>query len=92
MRSNQRLNAVRALPCVKCGKPAPSEACHANWGEFGKGVGIKASDEYTIPLCHKCHYEFDTYSSLKRDESKAWFEQMLVKTNRMLYSKNSEVF
>ncbi|ESK40272.1 hypothetical protein P256_00719 [Acinetobacter nectaris CIP 110549] len=92
MRSNQRLNAVRSLPCVKCGKPAPSEACHANWSEYGKGIGIKASDEFVIPLCRQHHYEFDTYSSMKRDESKLWFEQMLAKTNRMLAMDETEIF
>lgn len=91
MRSNQRLNAVRSLPCVKCGSPY-SQAAHSNFTEHGKGRSIKASDEFTIPLCHKCHYEFDTYSSMKRDESKLWFEQMLAKTNRMLAMDQTEIF
>lgn len=84
MRDSKRLAAIRKLPCVRCGKPAPSEACHANWAEYGKSLGKKASDEFTISLCRTCHYEFDTYSSMKRDESKEWFAKMLEKTERML--------
>ena len=91
MRDNKRLEAIRKLPCVQCGMMPPSEACHANWAEFGKGMGIKADDQYTIPLCRKCHFALDTYS-MSRDESKAWFMQMLDKTNRMLNFCNCELF
>lgn len=48
-----RLKQMRALPCCQCLAPPPSQACHANWGEFGKGMGIKADDDYTIGVI-KC--------------------------------------
>ena len=39
---------IRALPCVVCGKPAPSEcACI----RFHPGIGLPASDPYLLPLC-----------------------------------------
>ena len=48
MRDAKRLAAIRKLPCVRCGKPAPSEAAHANWAEYGKGMGTKAADSNTV--------------------------------------------
>ena len=91
MRDAKRLAAVRKLPCVKCGNPN-SQAAHSNWSEHGKGRGIKADDTYTIPLCLSCHQWLDQYHSMSRDESKAWFMQMLGKTNRMLVMDDREVF
>ncbi len=91
-RSSKRLQAVRSLPCVRCGNPN-SQAAHSNFAEHGKGRGIKADDCYTIPLCHGCHTWLDQYLELNRDESKAWFNAMLGKTNDMLSIGNGrEVF
>ena len=45
---------VRQLPCVACGKAAPSEPAHVRTGADG-GVGIKPGDRYAVPLCTTCH-------------------------------------
>jgi len=45
---------VRQLPCVTCGKAAPSEAAHVRTGTDG-GVGMKPADRYAVPLCTACH-------------------------------------
>ena len=45
---------VRRLPCVACGKAAPSEAAHARTGTDG-GLGMKPGDRYAVPLCIACH-------------------------------------
>ena len=45
---------VRQLPCVACGKAAPSDAAHVRAGTDG-GVGVKPSDRYAVPLCAACH-------------------------------------
>src|ERR1700746_3197572 len=50
----QHLTFVRQLPCVACGRLAPSEAAHVRTGTDG-GVGVKPGDRYTIPLCTACH-------------------------------------
>ena len=50
----QHLAFVRQLPCVACGRLAPSEAAHVRTGTDG-GVGVKPADRYTIPLCTACH-------------------------------------
>ncbi|MFV5310448.1 hypothetical protein [Acinetobacter baumannii] len=91
MRSTKRLNEIGALPCVRCGYPH-SQAAHSNSGKHGKGKGIKASDAFTVPLCHKCHFLFDTYQLGTRQESEALFDGWLEKTERMLNLKDGEVF
>lgn len=89
MRSAKRLNAIRKLPCVRCGG-LNTQAAHSNFSEHGKGKGIKADDKYTIPLCHTCHQWFDQYREMGRLESKEWFLQMLEKTDRMLNFKDQD--
>ena len=50
----QHLDFVRQLPCVACGKAAPSDAAHVRTGTDG-GVGMKPGDRYAVPLCACCH-------------------------------------
>ena len=50
----QHLGFVRQLPCVACGKAAPSEAAHVRTGTDGS-VGVKPGDRYAVPLCTACH-------------------------------------
>jgi hypothetical protein len=45
---------VRQLPCVACGKAAPSDAAHVRIGTDG-GIGRKPGDRYAVPLCTACH-------------------------------------
>ncbi len=92
MRDAKRLAAIRKLPCVVCGKPAPSEACHANWSEYGKSMGRKADDEYTIPMCRNHYVEYDQFQKMNRSQSVEWFAKMLEKTERMLNLDNNEIF
>ena len=91
MRNPKRLAEVRKLPCVKCGNPY-SQAAHSNSAKHGKGRSIKSLDIYTIPLCHSCHFQFDTFQLGGRVESEAMFDQWLIKTNRMLSVEDKEVF
>lgn len=44
--------------------------CHANWSEYGKGMGLKAADKFTVPGCMACHRWLDqgaAANELKRD-------------------------
>ncbi|KXO82668.1 hypothetical protein AYL20_01340 [Acinetobacter venetianus] len=93
MRDLKRLVAIRKLPCVRCGQ-SPSQAAHSNSSKHGKGRGIKASDEFTVPLCYLCHSAFDAFKLGTRQESEALFEQWLEKTERMLKidTKSDSVF
>ncbi len=91
MRSPKRLAEIRRLPCVRCGNPN-SQAAHSNSAKHGKGRSIKASDEFTVPLCHSCHFQFDTFQLGNRAESEAMFDQWLVKTELMMNQTDKEVF
>ena len=53
-RQVQHLAFIRQLPCVACGKAAPSEAAHVRTGTES-GVGMKPGDRYAVPLCTACH-------------------------------------
>ncbi|MFX2256800.1 hypothetical protein V6380_08255 [Acinetobacter variabilis] len=91
MRDAKRLAAIRKLPCIRCGNPN-SQAAHSNSAKHGKGRSIKASDEFTVPLCHSCHHRFDTFQLGNRAESEAMFDHWLVRVNRMLMMEDKEVF
>lgn len=90
-RNPKRLAEVRKLPCVKCGM-RPVDAAHSNQGKHSKGMGLKASDEFTIPLCRKHHIEYDQLLTMTRREAEVWFDRMYEKTNRMLSMEDREVF
>jgi hypothetical protein len=51
VRDKKRLDFARQLPCAGCGSPAPNDVHH----EGEHGMGIKASDYDSLPLCRKCH-------------------------------------
>lgn len=91
MRDAKRLAVIRKLPCVVCGR-SPVDAAHSNQSAHNKGLGIKASDEFTIPLCRQHHIEYDQLQKMNRSESVEWFNKMLEKTERMLNLNNDEVF
>ena len=91
MRSPKRLAEIRKLPCVRCGNPN-SQAAHSNSAKHGKGRGVKASDQFTIPLCAICHAAFDRFELGNRAESEAMFEKWLVKTELMMVIEDKEVF
>ncbi|KRI94405.1 hypothetical protein APC70_00615 [Acinetobacter baumannii] len=92
MRSTKRLNEIRALPCVRCGR-TPVDAAHSNQGAHNKGMGLKACDSKTIPLCRQHHIEYDQLLTMTREQAVIWFDKMLEKTERMLnLNNNEEVF
>ncbi len=75
LRSEKHLNAIRNLRCWQCGS-YPAQAAHSNQSKHGKGRGIKASDEFTIPLCQRCHESFD--QTRNRQYAIEWFDTALV--------------
>ncbi|WP_312056858.1 DUF968 domain-containing protein [Acinetobacter courvalinii] len=89
MRDAKRLAEIRELPCVVCGR-SPVDAAHSNQSAHNKGLGIKASDEFTIPLCRQHHIEYDQFQKMNRSQSVEWFTMMLEKTERMLNLNNED--
>jgi len=70
------LNWIRTLPCVACGKSAPSQAAHIRSGypEPGwrpTGMAEKPSDWRTAPLCRDCH--LDGPKAQHRHNERSWW-------------------
>jgi len=82
-RRGQRLSFIRQLPCVACGRAAPSEPAHVRTGTDG-GVGIKPGDRYAVPLCSACHAkqhrvgELSFWSALRIDPLNVAFRLWIV--------------
>lgn len=62
--------AHRVEKCMACDRCTPDgcEPAHANWVEFGKGMGNKAHDHWHAALCHDCHRLLDQGSTWSREE------------------------
>ena len=91
MNKTQRFKALRQFSCVECGR-RPVDIAHSNFGEHGKGKGIKSDDSYTVALCRVCHGDFDLYVNLNREQAKTKFADWLSKTNMALGCKDESAF
>ena len=50
----EHLRFVASQPCLICGR-VPSHAHHIRYAQ-SKGLGLKVSDEFTVPLCAIHHH------------------------------------
>jgi ERF superfamily len=55
IRDKAHLRFVAKQPCVVCGR-LPSDPHHLRFAQ-SRGLGLKASDEFTVPLCRVHHRE-----------------------------------
>lgn len=62
------------IPGVCRGEQETVVPCHANWSAYGKGMGIKAKDVFTVPGCFRCHACLDQGFSLTDAEKRATWE------------------
>jgi hypothetical protein len=53
LRDKSHLKFVGSQPCLVCGK-SPADAHHLRFSQR-RGMGIKVSDEFTVPLCRSHH-------------------------------------
>ena len=70
-RCKEHLCFVAEQPCLVCGR-LPSHAHHIRYAQ-PKGLGLKVSDEFTVPLCAIHHSENHTTG----DERRWWQERNL---------------
>lgn len=56
----EHMARVKAMPCIACGSPPPSQAHHVT------GDGKPRSDWRVIPLCYECHQGDRGYHAAKR--------------------------
>lgn len=57
-----RLNYIRAMSCIACGRHGPCEASHVTTGPNVKGTGMKVSDRSVVPHCggpRGCHAQWE---------------------------------
>lgn len=60
------------VPGVCRDETATVVPCHANWAEYGKGMGQKAADRFTVPGCWRCHSWLDTSAASGALKREAW--------------------
>lgn len=61
------------LPTVVIHDRSTVVPAHSNQSKHGKGMGIKASDLYTVPACFSCHAELDQGMSMSKEQKfAAW--------------------
>jgi hypothetical protein len=71
VRSKEHLRFVAQQPCVICGRK-PAHAHHVRYAQ-PKGLALKVSDEFTVPLCATHHSE-NHYTA---DERRWWKEHRI---------------
>jgi hypothetical protein len=57
-KNDKHLKFIRCLSCVVCANNICTEAAHVKMAAPGKrnvGIGEKADDKWTVPLCGACH-------------------------------------
>src|SRR5260364_11986 len=78
MRSEKLRRLVAMLPCMCCGQKGQTQAAHANFQSFGKG--IKASDAALMALCVRCHAELDQGQTMTKEERRNAQYEWIAKT------------
>ena len=71
IRSKEHLRFVAAQPCVICGR-TPAHAHHVRYAQ-PRGLALKVSDEFTVPLCAIHHSE----NHATGDERRWWQERKI---------------
>jgi hypothetical protein len=66
-RDKQHLRYVASQPCLACGR-SPSDAHHLRFTQ-PRGLGVKSSDEFTVPLCRIHHRE-----NHRTGDERAWWQ------------------
>lgn len=84
LRSERHRRIVASLDCSCCGRSGPSQAAHAN---FSTGMGLKACDSLTFPLCPECHRHHDQGGMRRQDRWQREWEYADA-TRAELISKN----
>jgi hypothetical protein len=84
VRSKEHLRFVASQPCLICGR-TPAHAHHVRYAQ-PKGIALKVSDEFTVPLCAIHHTE----NHATGDERRWWQEHKIdpLVVAAELWSKN----
>ena len=87
IRSEPYRRFVASHACFGCGLEGWSQAAPPNQAKYGKGKGIKASDEFCFPLCGShhgligCHAQndllLDTDRETRNEQEDRYVEKMM---------------
>ena len=68
IRCKEHLRFVGSQPCLICGR-SPSHAHHVRYAQ-SRGLSLKVSDEFTVPLCATHHHHIHTTG-----KEQAWWQE-----------------
>ena len=68
IRCKEHLRFVASQPCLICGR-SPSHAHHVRYAQ-SRGLSLKVSDEFTVPLCAIHHHNIHTTG-----EERGWWQE-----------------
>lgn len=84
----EHMDRVRRLPCAAKHLGACFGPIHAHHVTYGRGLGQKAKDEDTIPLCSGHHGDFHdargAFTDMTRERRREWQSAALERTRLML--------
>jgi hypothetical protein len=92
IRNKVYLAYVARHACFCCGIEGFSQAAHSNQARHGKGGRIKASDEFTWPLCCErpghmgCHKAHDLCIDMSKDERDELENQYIQRMHAIAWS------
>ena len=66
----KHLENIRKLPCLVCGD-VPSEVHHLKQGTGERGMGLRSTDRWAVPLCHAHH--INGVEKLASTQEAVWF-------------------
>jgi hypothetical protein len=81
LRDKSHLKFVASQPCLVCGR-SPADAHHLRFTQ-PRAMGLKVSDEFTVPLCRVHHRDLHSVG-----DEVAWWERRAIDplaTSRMLW-------
>jgi hypothetical protein len=86
IRNKEHLRLVASQPCLICGR-SPSHAHHVRYAQ-SRGLSLKVSDEFTVPLCAIHHHHIHTTGK----EREWWQERNIdpLKIARSLWQQSRE--
>ena len=79
LRDRKYLDSFRDAECIVCGGSGDVVGAHIRTGHEG-GMGLKPSDNLTLPLCHSCHM-----SEEQSPGPEWWVEEVVKRIARRRY-------
>lgn len=87
-RSKKIKDSAKNEACVSCGIDDGTVVwAHSNEQKHGKGIGIKAHDLFGCFICHKCHFLYDSSTSMNKFDKQAWFREQWEKSMILVCKK-----